>query len=98
MTNGWAPSRMVQRLLHHLVVDPHRLPARRDPRPALASSLPRLALVGEAEFEDGLQPRRSCGSLRLTLSEVASFVCYLASEEAGFITGATLTIDGGYVA
>ena len=93
MTNGWAPSRMVQRLLHHLVVDPHRLPARRDPRPALASSL-----VGEAEFEDGLQPRRSCGSLRLTLSEVASFVAYLASEEAGFITGASLTIDGGYVA
>ena len=30
--------------------------------------------------------------------EVASFVSYLASEEAGFITGANLTIDGGYVA
>jgi NAD(P)-dependent dehydrogenase (short-subunit alcohol dehydrogenase family) len=25
-------------------------------------------------------------------------VSYLASEEAGFITGASLTIDGGYVA
>jgi 3-oxoacyl-[acyl-carrier protein] reductase len=32
------------------------------------------------------------------VSEVASFVAYLASEEAGFITGASLTIDGGYVA
>jgi 3-oxoacyl-[acyl-carrier protein] reductase len=32
------------------------------------------------------------------VSEVASFVSYLASEEAGFITGASLTIDGGYVA
>jgi 3-oxoacyl-[acyl-carrier protein] reductase len=32
------------------------------------------------------------------VSEVASFVSYLASEEAGFITGANLTIDGGYVA
>jgi 3-oxoacyl-[acyl-carrier protein] reductase len=30
--------------------------------------------------------------------EIASFVCYLASEEAGFITGASLTVDGGYVA
>jgi 3-oxoacyl-[acyl-carrier protein] reductase len=32
------------------------------------------------------------------VAEVASFVCYLASEEASFITGANLTIDGGYVA
>jgi 3-oxoacyl-[acyl-carrier protein] reductase len=32
------------------------------------------------------------------VSEVASFVSYLASKEAGFITGASLTIDGGYVA
>jgi 3-oxoacyl-[acyl-carrier protein] reductase len=32
------------------------------------------------------------------VSEVAGLVAYLASEEAGFITGASLTIDGGYVA
>jgi 3-oxoacyl-[acyl-carrier protein] reductase len=32
------------------------------------------------------------------VSEVAGFVAYLASQEAGFITGASLTIDGGYVA
>jgi 3-oxoacyl-[acyl-carrier protein] reductase len=32
------------------------------------------------------------------ISEIASFVSYVASEEAGFITGASLTIDGGYVA
>jgi len=32
------------------------------------------------------------------VTEVASFVSYLASEEAAFITGASLTIDGGYVA
>jgi NAD(P)-dependent dehydrogenase (short-subunit alcohol dehydrogenase family) len=32
------------------------------------------------------------------LSRTGGFVCYLASEEAGFITGANLTIDGGYVA
>jgi 3-oxoacyl-[acyl-carrier protein] reductase len=32
------------------------------------------------------------------VSEIASLVAYLASEDAGFITGASLTIDGGYVA
>ena len=30
--------------------------------------------------------------------EVAGLVTYLASEEAGFITGASVTIDGGYSA
>jgi 3-oxoacyl-[acyl-carrier protein] reductase len=29
--------------------------------------------------------------------EIAGLVAYLASEEAGYITGASLTIDGGYV-
>ena len=32
------------------------------------------------------------------VSEIAGFVSYLASNEAGFITGASLTIDGGYTA
>jgi NAD(P)-dependent dehydrogenase (short-subunit alcohol dehydrogenase family) len=32
------------------------------------------------------------------VSEIAGFVSYLASDETGFITGASLTIDGGYVA
>ncbi|HTF67591.1 MAG TPA: SDR family oxidoreductase [Edaphobacter sp.] len=32
------------------------------------------------------------------VSEIAGFVAYPASHEAGFITGASLTIDGGYVA
>jgi 3-oxoacyl-[acyl-carrier protein] reductase len=31
-------------------------------------------------------------------AEVAGMVAYLASAEAGFVTGASLTIDGGYVA
>lgn len=30
--------------------------------------------------------------------EIAGFVAYLASEEAGYITGASLTIDGGFAA
>lgn len=28
--------------------------------------------------------------------EIASFVCYLAGPEAGFVTGASLSIDGGF--
>src|SRR5712672_3189533 len=47
-----------------------------------------------AEFAKTLIPLKRMGDV----SEVASFVSYLASEEAGFITGASLTIDGGYVA
>jgi 3-oxoacyl-[acyl-carrier protein] reductase len=31
-------------------------------------------------------------------SEIAGFVAYLASDEASFITGANLLIDGGYAA
>ena len=31
-------------------------------------------------------------------SEIAGLVAYLAREESGFMTGASLTIDGGYVA
>jgi 3-oxoacyl-[acyl-carrier protein] reductase len=30
--------------------------------------------------------------------EIASLAAYLASSEASFITGASLTIDGGYLA
>jgi 3-oxoacyl-[acyl-carrier protein] reductase len=30
--------------------------------------------------------------------EIASFVAYLASPEAGYITGSSLTIDGGFSA
>jgi 3-oxoacyl-[acyl-carrier protein] reductase len=33
-----------------------------------------------------------------TVAEIAGFVAYLASEEAGYITGASLTIDGGFAA
>jgi NAD(P)-dependent dehydrogenase (short-subunit alcohol dehydrogenase family) len=29
--------------------------------------------------------------------EVAGLCCYLCSEEAGFITGSNLPIDGGFV-
>lgn len=47
-----------------------------------------------AELVKTLIPLKRMGDV----SEVASFVAYLASAEAGFITGSSLTIDGGYVA
>jgi 3-oxoacyl-[acyl-carrier protein] reductase len=33
-----------------------------------------------------------------TADEIAGMVAYLASGEAGFVTGASLTIDGGFTA
>jgi 3-oxoacyl-[acyl-carrier protein] reductase len=47
-----------------------------------------------AELIKTLIPLKRIGDV----SEVASFVSYLASKDAGFITGASLPIDGGYVA
>jgi len=47
-----------------------------------------------AELVKTLIPLKRMGDV----SEVASLVSYLASEDAAFITGASLTIDGGYVA
>ena len=47
-----------------------------------------------AELVKSLIPLKRMGDV----SEVAGLVSYLASEESGFITGASLTIDGGYVA
>ena len=53
-------------------------------------------IVSSAQFEmvKPFIPLKRIGDV----SEIASFVSYLASEEAGFITGASLTIDGGFVA
>ena len=33
-----------------------------------------------------------------TAGEIAALVAYLAGPEAGFVTGASLTIDGGFTA
>jgi len=49
------------------------------------------------EFAEGL---KSLMALKRygTADEIAGFVAYLASPEAGYITGASLTIDGGFAA
>ena len=48
----------------------------------------------EVEFIKSVVPLKRLG----TVEEVASFVAYLATPEAAFITGASLTIDGGVIA
>ena len=47
--------------------------------------------------------RRDAGKLMAlprygTADEIAALVAYLAGPEAGFVTGASLTIDGGFTA
>jgi NAD(P)-dependent dehydrogenase (short-subunit alcohol dehydrogenase family) len=46
---------------------------------------------------DALAPRHPAGRLG-TADEVASAVLFLASDQAGFITGTDLVMDGGYIA
>lgn len=48
-------------------------------------------------MEDGVLPLHPIGRLG-EADEVASLVAFLASDEAGFITGAGYLIDGGYTA
>jgi 3-oxoacyl-[acyl-carrier protein] reductase len=43
-----------------------------------------------------LRPMLTLGRLGKD-SEIASLIAYLASPEASFVTGAALTIDGGYL-
>ena len=38
------------------------------------------------------------GRTPLDVDEIAAAICYFLSEEAGFVTGASLTIDGGFTA
>jgi len=49
---------------------------------------------GIIDFVKPMIPLGRMGETR----EIAGLVAYLVREEAGFMTGASLTIDGGYVA
>lgn len=48
-------------------------------------------------MEEAVLPLHPIGRLGES-EEVASLICYLASDEAGFMTGASYLVDGGYVA
>jgi NAD(P)-dependent dehydrogenase (short-subunit alcohol dehydrogenase family) len=50
-----------------------------------------------AGMEDAVLPLHPIGRLGES-EEVASLILYLSSEEAGFLTGATYLVDGGYTA
>jgi 3-oxoacyl-[acyl-carrier protein] reductase len=53
-----------------------------------------LSTAAHAEMVKPLVPLGRLGKPE----EIAGLVAYLASPEAGFITGSSQTIDGGYVA
>lgn len=51
----------------------------------------------DGDFADSLIPLMAVGRYG-HVEEIASFVAYLAGPEAGYITGASLTVDGGFSA
>jgi NAD(P)-dependent dehydrogenase (short-subunit alcohol dehydrogenase family) len=55
----------------------------------------RLSGVGS---QDSLPPAPNPTGRTATPAEIASFVAYLLSDEASFVTGAALAIDGGFTA
>ena len=63
--------------------------------PMLEVSMSRMPSREEAEtFYNGLQPIGRLGEP----DDIANGVLYLASDEASFVTGAELVIDGGFTA
>jgi 3-oxoacyl-[acyl-carrier protein] reductase len=52
---------------------------------------------GEGAVADFVKPLMALGRMGRD-EEIAGFVAYLAGPEAGFITGSSLTIDGGFLA
>ena len=75
------------------------------PRPARHHHQQRPARAGGHRHEPGHERFRQDADSKLmavprygTGDEIASLVAYLAGPEAGFVTGASLTIDGGFTA
>jgi NAD(P)-dependent dehydrogenase (short-subunit alcohol dehydrogenase family) len=50
---------------------------------------------GIAVNEDAIRDVIPAGR-RGSVEDIASAVCYLASDEAGYITGHTMVVDGGW--
>ena len=69
---------------------PGALPA--DPRPRRARHERRAASRWTTRRCETIAPAGRRG----TVEEIASAVCYLASDEAGYITGHSMVVDGGW--
>jgi 3-oxoacyl-[acyl-carrier protein] reductase len=54
-------------------------------------------MTDDDAMRDKIRPFMAIGRMGRD-TEVASLVAYLAGPEASFITGSTLTVDGGYLA
>ena len=53
--------------------------------------------MNETEPEGGVVPLTPLGR-RAHVSEISGAVAYLASDDASFVTGTELVVDGGYLA
>lgn len=54
-------------------------------------------MAPKSEYGEMLQPLMALGRMGHD-SEIAGMVAYLAGPDASFVTGAALTVDGGYLA
>ncbi|HTY77295.1 MAG TPA: SDR family NAD(P)-dependent oxidoreductase [Candidatus Bathyarchaeia archaeon] len=68
---------------------------RRHSQAILGPDVPDMSNRGVAVSEEQIRAIVPAGR-RGTVEDIASAVCYLASEEAGYITGHTMLVDGGW--
>ena len=68
---------------------------RRHSQAILGPDVPDMSGRGIAVSEEQVRAIVPAGR-RGTVEDIASAVCYLASEEAGYITGHTMLVDGGW--
>lgn len=65
--------------------------------PGFFATGPNAALVADSSIDEHLQRRTSLGRWGRP-EEIAGIVAFLCSDEASYITGATIPVDGGYLA